>query len=181
MKKYLYIAAIVLVVVIPVYLYASPYITIYLIKHAVDNRDYGRLSQYVDYGELRKNLKDKADLVADIFTSNTGDDKSSGSIEKSLKKKLIEQAVEQLITPENTPILILQVIMDRERKPSPATAGHQGTTGNINSVEDYLRSAEFGYRSFNSFAIKIKSGEQWPTVFIMTRRGLQWKLTNIDI
>lgn len=180
MKKLYCTAGLFFVFAIPAYLYASPYITIYLIKKGIDSRDYSRLAQYVDYDELKKNLKGKAELVAERITSNTRNNSTESGLEKSLKKKLIEQAFDQLVTPENTPVLIMQVITDRERKPEPAMGEQTGSKNAVNSVEDLLQNAEFGYRSFNVFSIKIKAGGQRQAVFIMTRNGLQWKLTDID-
>ncbi len=180
MKKLYYTAGLFFIFAISAYLYASPYVTIYLIKKVIDSRDYSRLAQYIDYDELRKNLKGKAELVAERITSNIRNDSTASGLEKSLKKKLIEQVVDQLVTPENTPVLIMQVMTDRERKPEPTTGEQTGKKNAIDNVEDLLRNAEFGYRSFNTFAIKIRTGGQRPVVFIMTRNGLQWKLTNID-
>ena len=39
------------------YTAAGPFITLYQIRSALDNRDAGKLSQYVDFPVLRENLK----------------------------------------------------------------------------------------------------------------------------
>lgn len=181
MKKYLYTAGLIFIIAIPVYLYASPYIALYQIKTAIDRQDYGRLSQFVDYDELRKDLMGKAGAIAARTGSIFGDGRAAGGVEASLKKQLVEQVAGQLITPDKLPVLIMQLMMRDGAGPSRMPGAKDGTAKTADRTDDFLGNAEFGYRSFNAFAITFKPKEQQPVTFVMHRRGLQWKLTSIDI
>jgi hypothetical protein len=181
MKKYFfYTAGVFLMIALPVLIYATPYITLFIIKNAFDNNDFSRVSQYVDYIELRKNLKGKTVLIAGRITKDAAANKTLGSWEESLKSQLIEQAVEQLVTPENLPILIMQILASSDKKRTSVPEQQIEMPSATGSTKDFIRSAEFGYRGFNLFEIRLKYTDKNPVAFIMSRRGWKWKLTDIE-
>ncbi len=87
------------------FLAASPYLTFYKIKQAVDAEDVQALSSYIDYPALRDNLKTQA---LSAINAELGKEKNNpfAALGSAFAAKGADALVDALITPENIMLAI---------------------------------------------------------------------------
>jgi len=172
--KRLWITALLIAVIIGVYLYASPYLTLYRIKSATDQQDTQKLSQHIDFPTLRLNLKEQ---IGSTIKKNLSDENKKGnplaSFTMAIADILVNKTIDTFVTPEGIATLM---------------KGDKPEVGKLNNPKPsekddkkLLGSAKINYRSLSEFEIRVPNDTGSETTFILSRTGLKWKLTNIII
>ncbi|OPY90531.1 MAG: hypothetical protein A4E72_00599 [Syntrophus sp. PtaU1.Bin208] len=171
MKK---IAGFVLLVVIAVGLYAAagPYITLYSIKNGVEKSDPEKISRNVDFPVLRANLKEQLNSRIVSGKALTSEDNPVARAAKRLVSKMADGMVDALVTPAG-----LTKLVEGERRkqdPNPDTASRSGE-----EKSRFLQNTSCRYESLSEFSVRTKDDKNREIRFILTRKGLSWKLSNI--
>lgn len=157
------------------YVAAGPFIAIHGIRQALAEHDMGRLARHVDFPALRVNLR--AQLQDRIARAAGVDAQSSllGSVLLSMAGSVAGAGVDTLVTPAGVAAML-------EGRAVWKRAGGQtvdGDTWGDTPPPDPLRSARHHYDSPSRFtATTVTDGGQ-PVVFVFTRQGLRWRLTDI--
>jgi hypothetical protein len=86
--------------------------------------------------------------------------------------RVVDGLVDKLVTPEGLARLLAG------EKPG---AGPQGTAGGDTSVRKPLEGAHYSYESLDRFAISVPTDQGEEIRFILTRSGLQWRLSGIEM
>lgn len=154
------------------YAAASPYITAYAMFNAAENRDADALSSHIDFPILRQNFKDQVNLAI----SSNAKDISGGGDFAELGAAFGAIMVNNLVDTYVTPIAIAKMMAVEV---SPATEGSSKETEQRPVSE--LKSSTMRYRSWDKFAIAVNEGTDDKGVFVLSRKGLGWKLTNIEL
>jgi hypothetical protein len=155
-------------------MYSLPYVTIYRIIAAFENQDQRRLADLVDFVQIRENLKRY------IGVKIRGDAASHGEasgIPDSLVNRIVERAVNELITPEG-----LAAFM-KERLEALAAAGKGNGSpppSPWSLFTAFLSHAELAYTSPAEFVVSFPAGESGTLRFVLRRSGFSWRLTNME-
>ncbi|MEZ5598610.1 MAG: DUF2939 domain-containing protein [Pseudomonadales bacterium] len=148
---------------------------------AARDRDSEALSESVDFPVLRQNLKDQ--LNAELLGNAVEETDSSllGSIGAAIGGVFIDKAVDAWVTPDAI-FRLMRGNKAKERsgdRPQPGGEEDGSDTGAARKAENPFRQAAFSYASWDRFNVTIQSRNDEPVTFVLRRRGLGWKLTNI--
>lgn len=149
MKKWILPAFIAALVLLAAYVIGGPYLAIRGISQAIEQRDTGKLARHVDFGAVRVNIKAQLNLTG--------------------------AGVDTFVTPLGIAALLQGDILwkraigdtvggDTWAPPSPAKP-LANTTGHYESLSRYTATT------------RLEDGSE--VVFILSRQGLRWRLTNI--
>lgn len=178
MKKSLVIGLLLAAVLgLAAYVAAGPYLAIHGIRTALAEQDTGRLQKHVDFAALRVNLRAQ---VEDALARRAGTDVASslfGAAALSIANSLLGRGVDTLITPMG----IAAVLEGRAtwKRAVGETVG--GDTYAPAVPADPLKEATHRYESLSRFTATIHDADGDPLVFVFTRQGLRWRLTDIRL
>lgn len=159
------------------YVAAGPYLAIHGIRTALAERDTGRLQKHVDFPTLRVNLRAQ---VEDALARRAGTDVASnlfGAAALSIANSLLGRGVDTLVTPMG----IAAILEGRAtwKRAVGETVG--GDTYAPAVPADPLKEATHRYESLSRFTATIHDADGDPLVFVFTRQGVRWRLTDIRL
>ncbi len=178
MKKSLVIGLLLAAIIgVASYVAAGPYLAIHGIRTALAEQDSGRLQKHVDFPALRVNLRAQ---VEDALARRAGTDVASnpfGAAALSIANSLLGRGVDTLVTPMG----IAAILEGRAtwKRAIGETVG--GDTYAPAVPTDPLKEATHRYESLSRFTATILDAEGDPVVFVFTRQGLRWRLTDIRL
>lgn len=175
MKKGLGAAAVLLLVAIAGFLYASPYLTLRSIGRAIDQRDAEAVYEYVDFPALRESVK--AQALAHLQTEMDKPelkDNPFASFGQLMAVGIVNKLAETLVSPAGV------MLMLKNGKPGKlgdvAAAGAGVDTQAATPRKDYA----VDYQSWSKVLVHPKGDTS--TGFIFRRDGLwNWKLTAVKL
>ena len=172
MKKIIVIC--VLGILIIGYIIATPFLTVNNMKNAAEKHDGEELSEYVDFISLRQDLKDQMNILMGKEMLKLAEDNNPfASMGVAFGTMFVDKMVDAYITPT--------AITELMKGAKPNSEDSQNTLENKDSLEPF-KDASIGYESFSKFSILVTNNETGDDVrFILRRRGLSWKLTEIKI
>ena len=173
MKKWL-VLIVVAVLALAAYVAVGPYRTVHAIGDAIERQDAAALSKQVDFPALRSSLKAQ---LTDRLVRGAGDDVQAstlGAIGLSIAGGLVGGVVDTMVTP-----LGLGAIMEGRKvgkrftdtfSPEPAAT----------TARRPFADAVYRYESASRFTATVGTDDQ-PVVFVVTRDGLRWRLSDIRL
>lgn len=156
------------------YVAAGPYLTVRAIREAVRSGDHAALADQVDFPALRASLKAQ---LGDHLIREAGPEMQAspfGALALTVASGAINGAVEMMVNPAG-----LGALMEGRQvwrnvsgglESMPQTAGEQP-----------LQDAQYRYESMSRFAATVPDERGKPVVFVLTRDGLQWKLSDVRL
>ncbi len=165
MKKIFWIVpSVIVAVAFAGYIAAGPFLTINSIKKSVQARDYQKLSQYVDFEKVRTNFKASMIEQVDKVKVRIKDNPSDTAMIDSMAK-IMEEAVDKMITPENAVDVLAEEFADKPQEQS----------GNLKLAE---AKEKYGFDSISKFSIN-RTFHGKEVEIILTRKGLSWQVTSV--
>jgi hypothetical protein len=158
-------------------LYSLPYVTLYEIKEAVEHNNSGKLKAYIDFESVRRDLKDQiraflATKLESVRKSNQVLELLGADIAGRLADKMVDKVIDTAVTPEGLDELmrgkiIAGQITSEDKQP-------EGTQPPDVSLH---------YETWSKFVAEIrnKSEPNKKVKLILTRQGLDWKLTAVSL
>lgn len=174
MKKWLVLLGVCLLA-IAVYVGSGPYRTIHAIRAAVTEQDAAALSRQVDFPALRASLKAQ---LSDRLVRKAGSGLQSSvfaALGLRVANGLIEPAVDAMVTPMG-----LGAIMEGRKEWAYASGGFERPDANAPAPET-LREIDSRFESPSRFTATMHDGSGTETIFVLTRSGLNWKLSDIRL
>ena len=163
-----------LLVIFAIYLYASPYIALYNIKNAAEQKDADKLSGYIDFPSVKQSIKDqvKAAMVEELAASDEQD--GFEALGTMLAAAMIDPIVDGVVTPDGVALMLQGQELD--------FGLDDKTTKDEPKVKDTDIDYKAGYLSFNRFKVQIIDADDTDETLdvIMHRDGLSWKITRIS-
>lgn len=147
-----------LAVLIIAYLAASPYLSAYQLKSALDKADGEKVTSMMDIPTVKQNLT--ADLH-DIIKKGFNTDENTLNLGEDIAKRYTAMLVNNLVTPEGIKMII------NEQKNASEKSDPQDVS--------------LGYKGLNQFEINVTSEENVPIRVALHREWLSWKITHIHI
>lgn len=177
MNKWLALALAALVT-LAAYVAAGPYLAINGVRTALKDQDTAALARHVDFPVLRANVRAQVD---DYLLRQAGPDVQRnpfGAIALRMAGGLAGGAVDTLLTPTGIGALL-----------GGRSLWHRGSGGGIDRNDSYahkpprdpLEGARYRYESTSRFTATVDDRDGNPVVFVLSRDGLRWKLTDIRL
>lgn len=154
-----------------IYIFFSPYITVNNMKSAAENHDGEALSEYIDFPSVRQSMKDQINVM--VTKRMVEDEEIKGNPFAALGVALVGAMVDRVVDVYVTPAGITQIMAGR--KPQPEE------NSEIAPDRELLAGASMSYDSFDKFVVMINGADGENGKFILRRRGIGWKLTEIII
>jgi hypothetical protein len=151
------------------YVAAGPYLVLYKLRSGVEARDAEALAECVDFPALRQNLKDQLQVA--LSKRIDSQQNPLAAFAASLAVSVADPLVNRLISPEG-----LAELMAGQKPPLASSDPPSPATPAKKPLED----ATFGYESFDEFVVSVPSSGG-AIRFVLTRSGLSWKLSRIEI
>lgn len=153
-----------------IYVAAAPYITVHQMKSAAESNDGEALSEYIEFPSVRQSLKDQMNaMFMKEMAKDEMKDNPFAALGAALGGVMVDKMVEAYVTPAG-----IQQLMAGER-PKPEQGGDVG----VNSGRKPLSDTSMSYESLNKFVVKVKGGTGEEGEFVLRRRGIGWKLTDV--
>lgn len=172
MKKALALLLVVLLA-LGAYVAAGPWLTVRAIRHALQVQDASALAEQVDFPAVRASLKAQ---MEDRLARATGPQWQSnllGQAGLALAHGVLETAVDAMVTPSGLAALMEgRAVWKRLHGDSAVPATPEA---------EPLRDARYRYESLSVFTATIRNADGLPTVFVLRRDGLRWKLCEIRL
>ena len=174
MKKLLAVA-LVLALLLAAWIAAGPWLAVGAIKDALREQDSTALAAQVDFPALRASLKHQ---LADRLVRSAGAEVQSsalGAIGLRMATGATSLAVDATVTPLGLGALmegrqVWRQVGDDFAPPAPGSAAREP-----------LREASYRYESPSRFSITVQDADGGPLVFILSRQGLRWRLTDVRL
>ncbi len=176
MKKWIALVLVGLIAVLG-YAAAGPYLAIHAIGKAVREENASALARHVDFPPLRASLKAQ---LSDRMVRAAGIEPGTGllgTLGASIAGTLAGSSVDLMVTPMG-----LGAMMEG-RKVCNRASGLPPPSASDDTWErhDPLRDAERRYESTSRFTATVRTDAGDPVVFVLTRSGLRWKLSDIRL
>lgn len=187
MKK-IGIAAGVVVVLVVLWVAAGPYLTVYRMKGAAENRDGEALSSHVDFPALRKSLKDQMNSMMGVNRDVTSvKDIPLAAIGSLFGGMITDKLVDLYVTPESIVKLMSGRKPDQDRDKggmfgfgSKDGEPAQNDPATDASGERPFSDAAMSYDGLDRFTVTLRDEDPARNItFVLRRQGLSWKLTEI--
>ncbi|MEO6365286.1 MAG: DUF2939 domain-containing protein [Luteimonas sp.] len=156
------------------YVAAGPYLTMRAIRDAVRSGDHAALGDQVDFPALRTSLK--AQLGDHLIRKAGADMQSSlfGALALTVAGGALNAAVEVMVNPVG-----LGALMEGRQV-------WRNVNGSVEAQPDApggrpLQDAATHYESLSRFTATVPDESGKPVVFVLTRDGLQWKLSDVRL
>ncbi len=161
-----------------IWFYLTPYHAVDDMRRAAKEGDQARFSTYVNYPQLRSNLKLELQTKMQQKLGTQQDSSVLASLGATLANALLEPMVDALVTPQSVAAMMAGQKVATGDKPlhaqnPPASEGQRGATDVV-----------YRYQSLNRFIVAIKktaSNEQ-PVELVFEREGLaSWKMIALHL
>ena len=159
-------------VLLAIYVAAAPYITVHQMKSAAESHDGEALSEHIEFPSVRQSLKDQMNAM---FMKEMAKDEMKDNPFAALGAAFAGVMVDKMVEAYVTPAGITQLMAGE--KPKPTREGESGSGSGRKPLSD----ASMSYESLDKFVVKVKSDTDEEGKFILRRRGIGWKLTEIIV
>ena len=151
---------------------AAPYFTVHQMRTAARDHDGEAFSEYVDFPSVRQSLKDQvnAAFLADMESDKMADNPFA-VMSAAFAGVIVDRLVEAYVTPAGISRLMSGESVDASDKDQASN----------NFGSNPWSNATMSYESLNKFVVTVNAGTDNEGRFILRRRGIGWKLTEILI
>lgn len=176
MKKWIAVL-VALVLLLGALVAAGPWLTVNAIRDAVRTGNTAKLSRHVDFPALRSSLRIQLD---DYVVRRAGPEAQAslfGAIAVRIASGIASGTVDVMVTPAGLGGLL-----------GGRTLWHRVSGGGIGTdpyahvpPPDPLSDAAYGFESPSRFTATVIDDSGQPVVFVLTRHGLRWKLSDVRL
>lgn len=176
MRKWLVLAVLLLAALLG-YVAAGPWLTMTAIGKAVREENHAALARHVDFPPLRASLKAQ---FGDRLARSVGIERQTGllgALGMTVANELAGGAVDLMVTPYGLGALMEGRKVWNRASGLPPPRTEAGATAR----PDPWRNAQRRYESTSRFTATVHTDDGAPVVFVLTRKGLRWKLSDIRL
>jgi hypothetical protein len=158
-----------------IYVAAAPYITVYKMKSAAKDYDGEALSEHIEFPSVRQSLKDQMNAM---FAKKMAEDEEMkdnpfAAVGAAFAGMMVDKMVDAYVTP----VGITQLMAGEKPHPREDSGGESSNSPDRKPLSD----ASMSYESLDKFVVKVKGDDGDEAKFVLRRRGIDWKLTDIVI
>lgn len=176
MRKWLVLIVLLLAILLA-WVAAGPFVAMHAIGKAVREENPAALARHIDFPPLRASLKAQ---LGDRLARSVGVETQSGwlgALGMTVANEVAGGAVELMVTPYGIGALIegRKVWNRATGMPPPRTPEGAAVR------PDPWRNSQRRYESTSRFTATVHTDDGAPVVFVLTRHGLRWKLSDIRL
>ena len=177
MKKIIITLSSLIVIGLGLYLASGPFITIHGIKSSIKEKDSDRLSTYIKFDLLKKNLKEQFNSEMIKATSADPNNNPLGIMLAGFASQIVDGLLDAYLTPSSIALLLEGEKPDQYR----SIFNHQDSTKEESKKEtaEPLEEYRVKFVSHDRFYVYTKGSHDQEIKIILQRFGLEWKMTNI--
>ncbi|WP_294033302.1 DUF2939 domain-containing protein [uncultured Moraxella sp.] len=179
MKKFLGAIVVIFILAFGGYYLASPYLTLYQLKSAVDAKDTATLIDAVDFPQVKSSVKEqlKTKVAQEIPALDTADD--GALLGAMFATAMVDGVVDAVITPK-----AVELILDGKDIGKQLALGDAATpqTDTADTATSHDWQYDLGYQSLDRFGVTLTKDNGKPVTVIMARDGLfDWKIVDVQL
>lgn len=164
----------------------GPFISLYGIKKGIDEENPQALESYIDFPELKINVKTRArqDLMESMGFDSSQTNNLLARFAMQFADQMIDIAIESVISPQGISLMMAGndlndvIVQSRLEKPEEK---------NLKNFQEVLQDSEFSYVSHQEFTFSFENqdvklnpeAEPGKTTLVFRRSGFQWKLSDV--
>ena len=152
---------------------SGPFITIDGIRSSIKEKDSDRLSTYIEFDLLKKNLKEQFNTQMLKATSADQDNNPLGMMVAGFASQVIDGLLDAYLTPSSISLLL------EGEKPDQYGSSFNREGSAQKETSEPLKEYEVKFVSHNRFYVYTKGSHDQEIKIILQRFGLEWKITNI--
>ena len=152
-----------------IYVAAAPYIAVHQMKSAAESRDGEALSEYIEFPSVRQSLKDQMNAVFMKEMTNELEGNPFAAVGAAFAGMMVDKLVDAFVTPAG----ITQLMLGEK----PNQTESEESAGD--SAREPFANASMSYESLSKFVVTVKGDTGDEGKFVLRRRGIGWKLTEI--
>lgn len=156
------------------YAISGPYLAIHGIKSSIKENDHDRLSTYVEFNLLRKNLKEQFNAVMLKETNKDTKNNPFAMMITGFASQIVDGLVDVYLTPSAVALLL-----DGERPAYTTRPSSTETNPTENKRTEPLKEYRTKFVSTDRFYVYTKGAQGEEITIVLQRFGLEWKITNI--
>ena len=172
MKKLIITLSSLIVIGLGLYLVSGPFITIHGIKSSIKEKDSDRLSTYIEFDLLKKNLKEQFNTEMLQITSADPDKNPLGMMVAGFASQVVDGLLDVYLTPSSIALLLEGEKPDQYKSYNPQKPAKEKAA---EPLEEY----KVKFVSHDRFYVYTKGRHDQEIKIILQRFGLDWKITNI--
>jgi hypothetical protein len=173
LKKFIITLSSLIVIALGLYLASGPFITIHGIKSSIKEKDSDRLSTYIEFDLLKKNLKEQFNTEILKVTSADPDNNPLGIMVAGFASQVVDGLLDAYLTPSSIALLLEGEKPDQYR----SSFNHQNAAKK--ETAEPLEEYSIKFVSHDRFYVYTKGSHDQEIKIILQRFGLDWKMTNI--
>jgi hypothetical protein len=154
------------------YFAAGPYLALLKIRSGVEARDANQIAECVDFPALRQSLKSQLEVAMAKKVAPELENNPFAALGVAFASKLAEGLVDQMVTPEGLARLLAG------QKPAALAPGASVAAS---VAKKPLEGARLSYESLERFVVSVPTDTGEQMKFILTRSGLAWKLSGLEL
>lgn len=178
-KRLIPIAAASIAIAAGAALYASPYWALHSLANAVRDKDAAKVSEYVDFVQLRDSVKEllAARMDAEMKTRGVPADNPFASLAQTFVKSMLTQAVDAMVSPSG----VVRLLQGSPAGASPVAAPPSSTGGGAERADGSSKHKPRFHVSYRDYSTVHVSSEGREVGFVFHRYGLlSWKMVAIN-
>lgn len=150
------------------YLIISPFITSYLLKEALLQKDGGALSEHIDFVSVKRSVKDQLNFAFAQQTSKKDEEDLFSQLGNAMGWMMVDKMVDSYVSPTGLINLLEDGKLNNNKK---------RTQSNSKASKNF-ENASIGYEGMNKFTIII-SNPEGRTTLVLRRSGLSWVVKEV--
>lgn len=174
--KTLIALVLVAVLALAAYVAGGPFLTARSISDAIERGDMRALDRDVDFPLVRASIRAQLeDYLARRMGDPSTDDRLKG-LGRQVTATMTGGVVDALATPAGIGAILQGRSVIRRAMGYPAER-----SGAPDAQFDPLRDARYHYESMSRFTATVQNADGVPIVFVFTREGLRWRITDVRL
>ncbi len=172
-----------------IYVAIGPFISLHGVKKGIDEENTLILEHYIDFPELRKNVRIRArqQLMESMGFDLSQSDNVLARFAMEFADQMIDIGVDAAISPQGLALMMAGNDLNDVMLKSKLNQLEEPDEIETKTFIDVLKNSEFSYLNHHEFSFTFKNenmkyeseGEKEKTTIIFHRIGLKWKLSDV--
>lgn len=175
MKKLLAILVLALLA-LGAYVAAGPFLTARAVRDAVERGDMRSLERHVDFPLVRASIKAQLEDYLARRMGDPGTDDCLKALGRQVTATMTGGVVDALATPAGIGAILQGRSVVRRAMGYPAER-----SAAPDAAFDPLKGAAYRFESASRFTATVQNADGVPVVFVFTRDGLAWRITDVRL
>lgn len=161
------------------YVAGGPFLTLHALSRSVQRGDMRSLDRHVDFPLVRSSVRAQLEDYVARRMAEPDLPSQFRQIGAQVTSGMSGGVVDMLVTPAGIGAVLQgrSIVRRVMGLPPERTTGGAARTGPL----DPLANAQYRYESTSRFTATVQNADGAPVVFVFTRQGLRWRITDVRL